>query len=152
MPKKHKLTGDFLPEYSVIGLTAQARGYKLAMLVNEKLNLHLHRVDDFSVQGRQPRSFSLYEDQARDSRRMFYLLYNRHPEGLLTPSMKGIDAYLIIFEDLGKQEIRELLTLLRSGAGIQAAYEIQVPTIKDFDLLMEDLEVHLINLKKENEG
>jgi len=151
MPKKHKLTGNFAPEYSVIGITAQARGYKLAMAVNEKLDLHLFRVEDFPGHGKQSSGFILYEAQEKDTLRMFYLLYNRHPEGLLVPSLKGIDAFVIVFEDLGKQEITDLLNRLRQGTGIQAAYEIRVATIKDFDLLMEDLEVHLLNLKRKPE-
>ena len=145
MPKKHKLTGDFSPEYTVIGISSQARGYKLAMQVNEKLGLHLRRVEDFPKQGTEGRNYALYEDQAKDSRRLYYLLSNRHPEGLLATALKGIDAFIVIFECLSKMEISELLLLLRKGQGIQAAYEIKVETVKDFDLMLEDLEVHLMN-------
>lgn len=145
MPKKHRLTGDFSPEYSVIGVSSQARGYKLAMQVNEKLDLHLRRVEDFPKHGTEERYYALYEDQAKDSRRLYYLLSNRHQEGLLVPALKGIDGFIVIFESLSQGEINELLLLLRKGQGIQAAYEIKVETVRDFELLLEDLEVHLMD-------
>ena len=148
MPKKHKLTGDFSPEYSVIGISSQARGYKLAMQVNEKLDLHMRRVEDFPKHGNEERYYALYEDQAKDSRRIYYLLSNRHQEGLLIPALKGIDGFLVIFENLSQAEVTELLLLLRKGQGIQAAYEIKVETVKDFDHLLEDLEVHLMDRPK----
>lgn len=151
MPRKYKLSGDFDPEYTVIGISSQARGYKLAMQVNEKLELHLHRTDDFSLQSTSERTYALYEDQAKDSRRLFYLLYNRHPEGLMVASLKGIDAFFIIFESLNTVEINELLQMFRKGQGIQAAYEIKIDTVKDFDHLLEDLEVHLMNRVKKPE-
>lgn len=151
MPKKHKLTGDFSPEYTVLGLSCQARGYKLAILINEKLELHLRRVEDFTAHGKAGLTYPLYKDQARDSRRMFYVLYNRHTEGLLVAALKGIDAFIVIFESLAPAEISLLLTRLRKGPGIQAAYEIKAPSVKDFDLLIEDLEVHVMNMKKAEE-
>ena len=151
MPKKFKLTGDFSPDYTVIGISSQARGYKLAMLVNEKLGLHLQRVDDLAFHKDAERVFMLYEATAKDSRRKYYLLYNRNPEGLLVPSLKGMDAFLIIDEEFNAVETSLALSTLRKGPGIQAAYEIKISTVKDFDLLLEDLEVHLIGMKTKPE-
>ena len=151
MPKKHKLTGDFSPDYTVIGISSQVRGYKLAMLVNEKLELHLYRVQDFAVHSKPDRVYMLYEAHARDSRRMYHLLYNRNPEGHLVPSLKGLDAFLITDEELNSAEISKALSQLRKGQGIQAAYDIKLNTVKDLDLLLEELEVHLMDIKKKPE-
>lgn len=148
MPKKFKLTGDFSPEYTVIGISSQAKGYKLAMVVNETLEFHFKRVEDFHVPGKNEVGYTLYQDQARDSDRIYYLLYNRHVEGMLVPLLKGIDALLVIYDSLSGSEINLLLGALRKGKGVQAAYEIKVESIKDFDHLLEDLEVHLMNMKK----
>jgi len=145
MPKKYKLTGDFEAEYTIIGMTSQARGYKLAMLINEKLGLHFHRTDDFTRNGKYDLDFALFEYQAKDTRRIYYLLFNRSTEGMLAPALKGIDAFLIFFEILNPVEIRQLISALRNGPGVQAAYEIKPETVKDFDQVLEDLEVHLMN-------
>jgi hypothetical protein len=151
VPKKHKLTGDFSPDYTVIGISSQARGYKLAMLVNEKLGFHFHRMEDFQGHDRPEHQYILYEDQAKDSRRIYHLLYNRHPDGLLVSSLKGIDAFLVIYESLSSFETTATLKALRQGQGIQAAYEIEISTVKGFDLLLEDLEVHLLKIQKKKE-
>ena len=151
MPRKHKLTGDFAPDYTVIGISSQARGYKLAMLVNERLAFRLHRMDDFFPHGIPDRAYAVYEDRARDSTRTYHLLYNRHPEGLLAPSLKGIDAFLIVQESLSATETSITLSALRKGTGIQAAYEIDVSTVKGFEFIMEDLEVHLMDIKRKME-
>ena len=149
MPKKFKLTGDFIPEYTVIGISSQARGYRLAIMVNEKLKLHLRRKEDFPGPGnRQELNYALYQDIVKDLPRNFYLLYNRHPEGLLVPSLKGIDAFLVIYESLPSRDVNALLSRLRQGQGIQAAYTIKSSTAKDFDLLLEDLEVHIMKQEK----
>jgi hypothetical protein len=148
MPKKHRLTGDFSPDYTVIGISTQLKGYKLAMLVNEKLGYHLRRVEDFIPHGKPDQALILYEDKTKDNRRVYYLLFNRHPEGWLLPAVKGIDAFLLIHESIGTTETSTILSALRKGQEIQAAYEIQVPTLKDFEIVLQDLEVHLLNIKK----
>jgi hypothetical protein len=151
MAKRHRLTGDFSPDYTVLGISSQARGYKLAMLVNEKLGFRFHRIEDFTTHDKPGQAFVLYEDQARESQRMYYLLYNFHLEGLLVPSLKGIDAFMIIYESFTSAETTITLSSLRKGKGIQAAFEIEVPPIKGFDILLDDLEVHLMNVKKKKE-
>jgi hypothetical protein len=151
MPKKHKLTGDFTPDYTVIGISSQARGYKLAMLVNGKLGLRLQRVEDLSLHEKPDRAYMLYEYRAKDSARIYHLLYNRHPEGLLAPALKGIDAFLLLYESLPAVETGMILSALRKGQGIQAAYTIDIATVKGFDSLLEDLEVHLMSSRKKPE-
>jgi hypothetical protein len=152
MAKKYKLSGNFTPEYTVLGLSSQARGYRLAMLVNERLELHLRRVEDFPGTGpREPLNYALYQYEDPDLRRIYNLLYNRNTEGLLVPVLKGIDAFLVLHESLSAGEITSLLTRLRQGTGIQAAYEIKLSSVKDFELLLEDLEVHIINMIKPGE-
>jgi len=122
----------------------------IVMLVNEKLDCRLHRIDDFAVHGKE-QYYILYEYQGKESQRMYYLLYNRHQEGWLFASLKGIDAFFIIQESLSPPETSALLSTLRKGHGIQAAYEIRISTVKDFDLLLQDLEVHLMNTRKRKE-
>lgn len=152
MAKKYKLSVDFTPEYTVLGLSSQARGYRLAMLVNKKLELHLRRVEDFPGTGpREPLNYALYQHEDPDLRRIYNLLYNRNTEGLLVPALKGIDAFMVLHERLSAGEISSLLARLRQGTGIQAAYEIKLSSVKDFEFLLEDLEVHTINMKKPGE-
>jgi hypothetical protein len=152
MAKRFKLSGEFTPDYTVIGLSSQARGYRLAMVVNQRLDLHLRRVMDFPGRDpRQPLFYILYQHEDHDLRRIYNLLYNRNTEGLLIPALKGIDAFLVVLENLSSAETGALLSRLRHGTGIQAAYEIRLSTIKDFDLLLEDLEVHIMGMKSPGE-
>lgn len=152
MVKKYKLSGDFTPEYTVLGLSSQARGYRLAMLVNQRLDLRLRRVQDFPGSGqKEPLFYALYQHEDHDLRRVYNLLYNRSTKRLLVPALKGIDAFIVLHERLQPAEITSMLSTLRQGTGIQAAYEIKLATVKDFDLLLEDLEVHIINMKKPGE-
>lgn len=153
MARKHKLSGDFIPEYTVIGLSSLARGYRLAMKVNEKLGLKLRRVADYPGRGPdQPLLYSLYYYNDRELRRNYILLYNRNPEGMLVPQLKGIDAFLVLHERLSSAESGAMLNTLRQGPGIQAAYEINISAVKDFDLLMQDLEVFITDTNQPGES
>ena len=78
----------------------------------------------------------------------YYLVANRSRELVLAPEIKQVDFLLIIEGEFKKSQEDRLIKSIRNIPNILMAYEIKFAEIKNHETLLNDLEMHLMNIMK----
>ena len=55
MPKKLRLESDYDKDFTLIGIASHQRDYRLVWSLNEKMNLHLIKMNDLKIFQDKPR-------------------------------------------------------------------------------------------------
>jgi|SRR5690606_21426253 len=153
---------DYSEPYTLIGIHCGEEEYKLAFLLNQKLNMRLKRKTsdlDLSHHGLMI-SFPLYDFEDKSNYTHYYLVANKcrsqdaslqSSGGLfneiesprsnihfLLPEFKKVDYFLTIFSDYETEPIREIVGELMEIKQIVSAYEIDPESIKSKSNLIFD--------------
>ena len=128
--------------YTLIGISCHFRDYHLIYLLNEKLDLEFTKEDDF-----QGYPFFFCRDE--NCFNAYYLLGNRGQESILLPEIKQIDYLLLIEGPFKKNQKDRLLKKIKSIDNILMSFEIKIETIKNVETVLNDLEIHFMNIHKE---
>jgi hypothetical protein len=137
--------------YTLIGISSPLRDYRLSYQLNHSLEFNLKKLDDFMIilPGKnEPESFSLFYYRDEDQRNSYFLLTNRSLENFLLPEMRQMDFLLIIEGGFKKTRKDGMLKNIRSIQNVLASYEIRFNELKNFENLLMDLELHMINFLK----
>ena len=140
--KKNKLIASFDFDFSVLAIASQLKEYKLAWLINQKLDINLVKQPDeiFDFLGDNQLYISNYLYRTENSR--IRLIFNRSREGsssnfqYLIPELKHFDYLILIegFEDTWlTTEIRDLL---RNISGVQMVNQGGVDHLKSRENLI----------------
>lgn len=138
--------------YTLVGISCHLRDYRLSYLVNENLGFRLVRLNDmpYLPQGAKERLlFSLYSWKDDDRYNTYYLLTNRSEESLLIPQMRQADFLLLIEGPFKKKQQDDLLSRLRAVPNVLTAFGIPFSSVKNYENILMDLELHLNDLAQE---
>jgi hypothetical protein len=69
---------------------------------------------------------------------------------VLAPEIKQVDFLLIVEGEFKKAQKDKLIKLIRNIPNVLTAYEIKFTEIKNYETLLNDMEMHFIKLKKDN--
>ena len=140
--KKNKLIASFDFDFSVLAIASQLKEYKLAWLINQKLDINLVKQPDeiFDFLGDNQLYISNYLYRTENSR--IRLIFNRSREGsssnfqYLIPELKQFDYLILIegFEDTWL--ITEVRDLLRNISGVQMVNQVGVDHLKSRENLI----------------
>lgn len=151
MAKKIKLKFNPDEDDYLIGISFQRNDYLLAFGIKTTLNLDLRRKADLPVPAANGAATNLipffYYDDA-DNLKTYFLIANRGSEGRLFPSLKNIDYFLLINGSGTIEEREALITGLRKLKYVLTAFPIDIKSIKQADMLMSYLELHLIEINR----
>jgi hypothetical protein len=145
--KKQFLKSGLDTDISLIGISSQLRSYRLSFAMNEAMNFKFKRIDDFQLQGSQQDDilqfpFFIYDDT--DMKNHFCLVGNHHPAGNLVPSLRQVDYFLMARNPLEDDAKQALLSKVRKISKVMAALEIDPLKTKDMDMLLEEMEIHML--------
>ena len=139
----------------MLAISSQLKDYRLVYFVNEILGLELQKYDDFKL-SQKGEAYSWYCYSEGENGTTFYLIGNHHPNGKLLPTQKSIDYFLFTKNLFDEHELNEMASKLRTITGIQAVFRVDMATIKNLDLMIENLELHelekVIMPRKEESG
>ncbi len=143
MPRKfiHSSSPDS-PSYTILGISCHLKDYRLSFMLNRQAGFELSKLDDFN-------GFSFYSCRDDDTFNTYFLLANRNTEGVLLPELKQTDYMLIVEGPYKKTRKEKLLENIRAIQNILTAFEIRFETIRNWETLLNDLELHYIKLNKE---
>jgi hypothetical protein len=143
MPKKiiHASIPGNAP-FTIFGISCHLKDYRLSFLLNKNLNLEFVKLDDFN-------DFSFYSCKVEETFNTFFLLANRNPEAVLLPELKQTDYLLVVEGPVKKTQKEKLLENIRGIQNVLTAFEIRFETIKHYDTLLNDLELHHNRITKE---
>jgi len=158
MGKRLIVDSNFLSDFNIIGIAYHLYDYQLSFHLNKSLQINLKKTADFktfTLKGESLHSFSFANYADFENRIEFYLVSNHDQDGLLIPALKQIDFFLIIqgIENMGisgftLSGLDDLIQHIRIVPNILAAYEIQKNNIKGIDVIISDIELHLLDIEK----
>ena len=128
---------------SMFGISCHCRDYNLSFHLNNKLELGFTKMDDF-------RGYSFFFCRDENDFNVFYLLGNRGQDSVLVPELKQTDYLLLLEGPLKKAQTERLLETIRSIQSVLTAFEIRFETIKNYELILNDLELHTLKIKMES--
>ncbi|MBC8316189.1 MAG: IPExxxVDY family protein [Bacteroidetes bacterium] len=137
--------------YTLVGLSTQLKDYHLSFLLNKIPGLQFARFEDLPVlfpDLETPAAYSLFTSSDEEAFNTYYLISNRNQDHFLVPSLKQTDYLMIIEGPFKKKQKDELLKALRAIPNLLLAVEVNPTTIKQFESLITDLEIHIMNVTK----
>lgn len=152
MAIKLRIDPTFEPADAFIGIATNMQVTQMVHFINSKTSLNLIREDDLPVYSEKTDSIQTYKffhcvDE--DFRSAFSLLSNNNNEGLyLLPAQKQFGYFLVIYGAIPADKIKQLAAQIKSISGVQLAAGINQEPGKIFGPILQDLELHITDLKR----
>lgn len=138
-------------DITMIGISCHLKSYRLSFAMNNALKFHFRRVDDFELiaqKGKEALKFPFFVYDHSDWKNHFCLVANHHPQGKLIAGLGQVDYFLIVKNPMASSSMDEFMADIRKIKEVLAAYEIDSAKTKDVDTLLEELEIHLLNIER----
>jgi hypothetical protein len=138
--------------FTLIGISCHLKDYRISFLLNKYLGMDFLKIEDLKItltDKKDPAEFSLYTYYDEDYFNKYYLVCNRCQEYVLAPEIKQVDFLLIVEGEFKKTQKDRLIKAIRDIPNTLTAYEIKFAEIKNYETLLNDMEMHLINITKE---
>jgi hypothetical protein len=151
-----KILLDIRPEpaiFTLIGISCHVKDYRISFLLNKHLGSDFLKMEDLKValnNKKEPTGFSLYYYHDEDYFNTYYLVANRSQEFVLAPEVKQVDYLMIIEGEFRKAQKDRLIKSVRNIPNVLTAYEIKFAEIKNYETLLNDMEMHFMKIGKEN--
>lgn len=152
MAKKFHLETRSAPAlFTLVGISCHIKDYRLSFFLNQQLELNFRKLEDLvsstDVQ-REPNTFSFYYCRDEDQFNTYYLLSNRGQESVLVNELKQTDFLLLIEGPFKKSQLDVLIRSIRLIPQVLTCFEIRFSTLKNFENILSDLELHYMNISK----
>ncbi|MEI6173504.1 MAG: IPExxxVDY family protein [Bacteroidota bacterium] len=128
--------------FTLFGISCHLKDYRLSFLINKKLELEFVKMEDFM-------GYSFYFCRDEDRFNTYSLLGNRGQDTILLPGLKQTDFILLVEGPFKKNQKDKLLENIRGIQNVLTAFEIRFETIKNYEIVLTDLEIHLMNIQRE---
>lgn len=128
-------------QYCFIGISAHCRDYTLGFHLHQKMGLIFQKKDDF-------RGFSFYSCPDENGFYHYYLLGNRSEESVLIPEFRQMDFLFIMDGPVRKTWKETIIKGIRGIPNVIMAFEIASDSIKNFEPLQHELEMHISGLSR----
>ena len=151
MPKQVLLETDIEHMDAFIGISSHLRDYRLAYLINQLLGFTLEKTDDlsaFNTRSDKPSFFSCYIFEDRDKQLKYFLLSNTGSEALLVPAQKEAGYFMLIRGVVSSEVEAAIVGQLKNIPNVLTTYSIDQNKIPNIELLLSDVELHEISLKR----
>jgi len=153
MSKVLTLGYEFEHDYNLLGITSTLEGYRLAYLLNKKLELFLERQSNNIDFTNKNCSFALYNYDCNSTFLSWSLIANKHSftsknieetnlfdeeskTSYLINEKKEVDYFLKIIGDFDTASLKQMLNNIKNIKGLIAAYTISPHTLKSKDYLI----------------
>jgi hypothetical protein len=150
MARIPRLDPTFEPADAFIGIATNMPVIQLVHFINQQTLLKLFREEDLPVYSEKTNSlnyFKFFHYQDEDFRSDFCLLSNSNAGINLLPTHKQFSYFLVVQGAIPDNKVKLLVSQLKSIAGIQLAAVINQEPIRPLGPILQDLELHLSELK-----
>jgi len=150
LAKKLSISKSVNNQHSIIGLSCLANDYRLLYFASKSLGFSFNKLEDLPLYGRKDKlgDFSFYHFADEEKHLNYYLFSNKNQGRIAISAYRNFDYFLLIDEKISTPFQVDLLNKLRKIPILQAAMNIPTHSLKDLDILLEDIELHLISLHK----
>ena len=90
MPKKLRLENNYDDDFTLIGIVSHLKDYRLIWSINEKMHLHLVKMNDLKIfqdKKNELNTFSLYYYDEPHTFKTYYFISNNGEKGHCLPSI-----------------------------------------------------------------
>ena len=152
MAKKFKIDIDFSQDNLLIGISCHKKDYWLTFKINDLLKLNLSRIEDLPVYNSKfdmLLKYTLFYFEEPNTLKSYYLFSNYNPEGKLFPSRKNIDYFVLVNGRTDDNYKLNIVSTIKQIPNVLTAFEIEITGTRDMDNFLSDLELHMLERKKD---
>jgi hypothetical protein len=150
MARIPRLEPAFEPADAFIGIATNMPVIQLVHFINSKTLLNLVRENDLPVYSEKTDSLNNYKffHYQDDDYRSDFSLFSNSSEGInLLPAQKQFSYFMVIQGAIPEEKVKQLVSGIKSITGVQLAAIIAQEPIKALGSILQDLELHLTELK-----
>ena len=149
MVKKQLFQIDYFEGYHLLAIVTHLKDYRLAFFLNRETESRFAKYEDLCVGDDKKDCYSLYRFHRKEDHITFYLISNANEVRKLIPSKKEIDYFLLIKDAVGNGIAGEMAGQIRNIKNVVAVFKMDMSTVKDMELLLEMIELHEVEQKKQ---
>ena len=142
--KKQKIVVEPFDDIKIIGICTHLEDYKLAWHINKLLNINLVKYSDIVNEDGLEFSFYLYD--GGENCNTFNLVEIVNADGRWVKFNPATDYLIVIRNFINDENLAKTLNKIKHIEGVQFAYLVDVETNSKIDALLEDIEMHEIDI------
>lgn len=142
--KKRKIVVEPFDDIKIIGICTHLEDYKLAWNINKLLNINLVKYSDIINEDGLEFSFYLYD--GGENCNTFNLVEIVNSEGRWVNFSPATDYLIVIRNFINDENLAKILEKIKHIKGVQFAYLIDLDINSKIDTLLEDIEMHEIEI------
>ena len=142
--KKNKIVVEPFDDIKIIGISSHLEDYKLAWHINKLLNINLVKYSDIVNEDGLEFSFYLYD--GGENCNTFNLVEIVNSEGRWVNFSPATDYLIVIRNFINDENLTNLLNNIKQIEGVQFAYLVDLDMNSKIDALLEDIEMHEIEI------
>jgi hypothetical protein len=125
-------------DFTLIGVIAGVKDYRLCWFLNKEIHLNLEKTDDIILGNSENNEiyFSCYRYFVEEGEIEYFLMANKGSEGYLIPERKEIDFFLLLNNLNHKADIDQLLSSIIKINIVQTALVLDVTKLKSKENLL----------------
>ncbi len=138
-------------EYLMIGISTLWQDYHLLYYLNKHFQTLFTKQPDIVFYSKKGSigNFTFYHYYDDDLRMDYYLFANKNEENLAIPNHKHFEYFILFKLSSYLVPIQDILKELRRLSGISAALQIPLQTLKTLPEILEDIELHLLEISSD---
>lgn len=152
--KKLKLDFEHELESHVFGIATHLKDYRLIWFLNKDASYSFKRLEDLSfssIPSLPEQFFSIFTYQSEVDHLDYFLINNKGESGAMFPALKTANFFLIINGFIPEDSKQEIIKNLRKVRNVLTVFEIDINKHKKVYNLIDQIEIHLIELKKKED-
>lgn len=142
--KKNKIVVEPFDDIKIVGVASYLKDYQLAWHVNKTLNINLIRYDDIINEEGLP--FSYYLHSSEEQQNAYNLVSLTNDEARWIKLSTPTDYIIIIRNFISDENLQATISKIRNIPGVIFSYLVDLQQNKKLDIILEEIELHEINL------
>lgn len=142
--KKKKIVVEPFDDIKIIGICTYLEDFKLAWHINKLLNINLVKYSDIVNEDGLEFSFYLYD--GGENCNTYNLVEISNSEGRWVTFSPATDYIIVIRNFINEENLAKHLEKIKHIEGVQLAYIIDLDMNSKIDALLEDIEMHEIDI------
>lgn len=142
--RKKKIVVEPFDDIKIIGICTHLEDFKLAWHINKLLNINLIKYSDIVNEDGLEFSFYLYD--GGENCNTYNLVEISNSEGRWVTFSPATDYLIVIRNFINEENLAKHLEKIKHIEGVQLAYLIDLDMNSKIDALLEDIEMHEIDI------
>lgn len=140
-------------EYLMIGISSSLADYHLSHLINKQFQVSFKRRPDIPFYSKTGiiGYFAFYTFYDEDLRMDYYIIGNKYKGKIAIKDHKHFEYFILMRLSTYSIAVNDLLSEMRKMRGLNAALTIPTQQLKSFDEILEDIELHLMEINSKTQ-